>query len=139
MHLLHSLSLQPMILPSLFRRTNGLSNNLKAFSTSLPKFETAGALTSVLSDTNALQIQSVGRSGVTFSDGRICKGPVMIIDNKVFLWKVPSPTAPFNWGDAIPKDAFKVFETLTPRPGEFCGLNVFFIFTLLRNLTTRYW
>ncbi|EIM20615.1 DUF498-domain-containing protein [Wallemia mellicola] len=105
-----------MILPSLFRRTNGLSNNLRTFSTSLPKFETAGALTSVLSDTNALQIQSVGKSGVTFSDGKICKGPVMIIDNKVFLWKVPSPTAPFNWGDAIPKDAFKVFETLTPRP-----------------------
>lgn len=122
MHLLHSLSLQPMILPSLFRRTNGLSNNLRTFSTSLPKFETAGALTSVLSDTNALQIQSVGKSGVTFSDGKICKGPVMIIDNKVFLWKVPSPTAPFNWGDAIPKDAFKVFETLTPRPGEFLAL-----------------
>ncbi|TIB16116.1 hypothetical protein E3P92_01417 [Wallemia ichthyophaga] len=88
----------------------------KTASTVLFNKETAGALTSVLSDTDALQIQSIGKSGLTFSDGKVCKGPVIVVDNKIFLWKVPTPTMPFNWGDAIPKEAFKMFETLTPRP-----------------------
>ncbi|TIA86662.1 hypothetical protein E3P99_03622 [Wallemia hederae] len=99
-----------------FRRAAGLSRNTRAFSTSRINSETAGALTSVLSETDALQIQSIGKSGLTFSDGKICKGPVIVVDNKIFLWKVASPTMPFNWGSGIPKDAFKLFETLTPRP-----------------------
>ncbi|EOR00362.1 NADH dehydrogenase 1 alpha subcomplex assembly factor 3 [Wallemia ichthyophaga EXF-994] len=101
---------------SLLKRSAGLSNNIRTFSSTRFNKETAGALTSVLSDTDALQIQSIGKSGLTFSDGKVCKGPVIVVDNKIFLWKVPTPTMPFNWGDAIPKEAFKMFETLTPRP-----------------------
>lgn len=106
-----------MFLSSIFRRSAGVPSNIRSFSSTRFNLETAGALTSVLSETDALQIQSIGKSGLTFSDGKICKGPVIVVDNKIFLWKVPSPTMPFNWGDAIPKDAFKLFETLTPRPG----------------------
>ena len=91
--------------------------NIRSFTNSRFNSETAGALSSVLSDTGALQIQSIGKSGLTFSDGVICKGPVMLLDNKIFLWNVPTPNMPFNWGSEVTQDAFKVFEMLTPRPG----------------------
>lgn len=75
-----------------------------------------------------LSIHSMGTSTFTLSDGLVAHTPIILLNKQVFLWDAPDlssseagkPIMPNGVGwEAWNDDLWKVFEVVSPRPGEF--------------------
>lgn len=56
-------------------------------------------------------------AGFTLGDGLILPSPILVINNIVYMWDVGPPSEDGNW-EGFEEEALKVFEIISPRPGE---------------------
>lgn len=78
------------------------------------------------SDEAQLSIHSMGTSSFTLSDGLVLHTPILLLNKQVLLWDAPNlkstlekPVMPSGVGwEEWTDDVWKVFEVITPRPGE---------------------
>jgi NADH dehydrogenase [ubiquinone] 1 alpha subcomplex assembly factor 3 len=76
-----------------------------------------------------LSVHSMGESNFTLSDGLVCRSPIMLLHNNVFLWDAPALGDPTQndplkqvimpngkgW-EAWTEDAWRLIEVASPRP-----------------------
>jgi len=70
-----------------------------------------------------IQVDKLTPRGFHLTDDLLVPGGLLLIDGKPFMWDVNPPnlkaaTLPEFWKDLSP-DAFRIFEVVLPRPGEF--------------------
>lgn len=65
----------------------------------------------------AISVATITKVGFELTDGLIIPSPCIFINGVVFLWDVKPPGEGVNW-EGWTEEKLKVFELVTPRPGE---------------------